>query len=75
MLVLSWMVCNVRLSTNSGCSSGNKGGSVSKTTSRNSCLSDSAIGLAVHCYITPLGRVAGVGGHWECILPVFQCLN
>lgn len=30
MLVLSWMVCNVRLSTNSGCSSGKKGGSVSE---------------------------------------------
>lgn len=30
MLVLSWMVCSVRLSTNSGCSSGKKGGSVSE---------------------------------------------
>ena len=59
MLVLSWMVCNVRLSTNNGCSSGKEGGSVSKRYHEIPVLAIQR--LDWRFIITSLGRVVGAG--------------
>ena len=67
MLVLSWMVCNVRLSTNNGCSSDKEGGSVSKRYHELPVLAIQR--LDWQFIIIALGRVEGLGSGSECILP------